>query len=194
VQRLHGSPGQRGVLRECDLHQVGLALAQRQQPHQVADGHGLLHESGEEAGGGHGDVDAPVVAEQPLVARVVDPGHDAADGELGLGEQRHDEVDLVVAGGGDDDVAALQAGLLQGGELTGVGVDPLGAFHRLGLDVGELPLDEHDLVLALHQLQRDGAADGPGSCDRDAHLTQPSWGGVPAAAVTSLTVPDTAAT
>ena len=177
-----------------DLHEVGLALTQRHQPHQVADGHRLLDQRGEQAWGGDRDVDAPVVVEQPLVARVVHPGDHPAHRELGLGQQRHHEVDLVVAGRGDDDVAVLQARLLQRGELAGVGVHPLGRLDGLGLDVAELALDEHHLVLALHQLDGDGAADRPGPRDRDAHRRHPSCGGAAAVAVTSLTVPDTAAT
>ena len=131
-----GAPASGVCAGQRDLHEVGLALPQRHQPHQVAHRDRLLDQRREQARGGDRDVDAPVVVEQPLVARVVHPGDDPAHRELGLGQQRHHEVDLVVAGGRDHDVAALQAGLLQRGELAGVGVHPLGGLDRLGLDVG----------------------------------------------------------
>ena len=71
-----------------------------------------------------GDVDAPQLVEHPLVLRVVHPGDDARHAELLLGEQRHDEVVLVVAGDGGDDVGLLDdAGRGQRVELAGVAVD-----------------------------------------------------------------------
>ena len=73
--------------------------------------HRFLDECGEHPRGGDGDVDAPRLVEQPLVLRVVDAGDHALDAELGLGEQREDEVGLVVAGGRDHDVVVLQLGL-----------------------------------------------------------------------------------
>ena len=52
----------------------------------------------EGARGGDGDVDAPDLVEQPLVLGMVDPGDRTRHAELGLGQQRHDQVGLVVAG------------------------------------------------------------------------------------------------
>ena len=66
-----------------------------------------------------------------------------------------------------------QAGLLQGGQLAGVGVHPLGLLDGLGLDLGELALDEHHLVPVLDQLLGDGAADGAGPGDGDPHRLSP---------------------
>ena len=80
-----------------------------EQPHQPADAHGLVDERRDEVRGRHRDVDAPRLVEHPLVLRVVDARDDPRDRELLLREQRHDEVVLVVAGRGDDDVAALEA-------------------------------------------------------------------------------------
>ena len=69
------------------------------------------------------DVDAPQLVEHPLVLRVVDPGDDARHAELLLGQQRHDEVVLVVAGDGGDDVGLLDARRGERVELAGVAVD-----------------------------------------------------------------------
>ena len=66
--------------------------------------------AGEQLRGRHGDVDAPGLVEQPVVLRVVDAGDDPGDGELLLGEQRDDEVVLVVAGHGDHDVGLVEVG------------------------------------------------------------------------------------
>ena len=57
----------------------------------------------------HRDVDAPHLVEHPLVLRVVDPGDDPRHAELLLGQQRDDEVVLVVAGDGGDDVGLVDA-------------------------------------------------------------------------------------
>ena len=54
--------------------------------------------------------------------------------ELGLGQQRGDQVGLVVAGRGDHHVALVELGLLERGQLAGVGEQPLGVGHPLGLD------------------------------------------------------------
>ena len=76
--------------------------------------------------------------------RAIDAGH----AELLLGEQRDDEVVLVVAGRGDDDVAALEPGCAQRGDLARVGDVPLDAVGSVcdALDDGRVLLDEQHLV------------------------------------------------
>jgi hypothetical protein len=159
----------RRTLRKGELDEVGLTLAQRHEPDEVADADGLLDQGAEQAWGRHGDVDAPHLVEHPLVLRVVDAGDDARHAVLGLGEQRDDEVDLVVAGGGDDDVARLQLRLVEGGDLAGVGEQPGGAGDAVGVDRARLLVDEQEVVAVLDQLEGDGPADGSGSGDGDAH-------------------------
>ena len=73
-----------------------------------------LHRSDQSHRCGHGDIDTPRLGEEPVVAGVVDPRDHPVDAEFGLGEKRHGEVGLVVAGGGDGDVADVYLGLLQG--------------------------------------------------------------------------------
>ena len=92
-------PVGRRVLGQGDLDQVGVAALELEQPDQRADRDRLLDQGGEQLGRRHRDVDAPALVEQPLVLRVVDPGHHPGHGELLLGQQRDDEVVLVVAGG-----------------------------------------------------------------------------------------------
>src|SRR6201994_645841 len=105
---------------------------------------------------------------------MVDPGHHPGYSVLGLGQQRNDQVDLVVAGGGDDRVAAVQRGLVQRADLAGVGQQPLRPGQAVGLDrLGRL-VDEQHLVPALQQLTGDGPADRAGSGDRDPHQRPPS--------------------
>ena len=56
---------------------------------------------------------------------MVDTGDDARHAELGLGEERDDEVDLVVAGGGHHDLALGEVSLLEGRQLTRVRLEHL---------------------------------------------------------------------
>ena len=93
-------------------------------------------------------------------------------------EQRDDEVVLVVAGCRDDDVAALEPGLLQRRDLARVADVQLDAVDRreLGGDV-RVALDEQDVVAVLDERVRDEAPDIPGTRYRDAHqwLAASSW-------------------
>ena len=101
---------------------------------------------------------------------MVDPGHDAGHGELLLGQQRDDEVVLVVAGGRHDDVDRGQAGRVERGDLAGVGGHPgdvEGGAQPLD-QLGVLLEDEH-LVAVGVQVRGDGGADAPGAGDGDLH-------------------------
>src|SRR3712207_8704544 len=63
--------------------------------------------------------------------------------EFGLGQQRDHQVDLVVAGRGDHHVGVLQSGLLQRGQLAGIGEDPFGVL--------DLRSEEHTSELQSRQ-------------------------------------------
>ena len=102
-------PEERGVLAERDLDQTGPTALEGQQPDEGADRDGLLHERGEQVRSRHRHVDTPRLVEQPLVLGVVDPGEHPGDAELLLGQQRDDEVVLVVAGDRDEHVGRLRA-------------------------------------------------------------------------------------
>ena len=67
------------------------------------------------------------------------------------------------------DVGLLEPGLLEGGELAGVGEQPRRLGHAGGLDVVGVLVDEQHLVAVAEQLTGDGAADASGSGDDDAH-------------------------
>jgi hypothetical protein len=86
----------------------------------MADVDGPLHRGGHRNRGGHGDVDAPRIREQPFVAEVVDAGNHPADPEFGLRQQRHRDVRVVVTGRRDDDIADLQLGLFKRRQLASV--------------------------------------------------------------------------
>ena len=79
------------VVGQRHLDQIRLALTERHQPDEVADADGLFDEGGQDPRCGHRRIHAPVLAEQPLVARVVDAGDDAVHRELRLGEKGDDE-------------------------------------------------------------------------------------------------------
>lgn len=179
--------GQGRLRRQRQLDQVGVTLAEPQQPDQVADADGLLDQGRHEAGRGDGDVDAPGLVEEPLVLRVVDPGDDARNPVLRLGEQRHHQVDLVVPGRRDHHVAALERGLVQRGDLAGVGEQPLGARHPLHRDRARRLVDQQDLVAVLQQLTGDGPAHGPRPRNGDPHRCPSSSGPSANAASTSAT-------
>ena len=162
-----------------------MTLAEGQQADEVTDGHGLLDHRGQQPWRRHGDVDAPRLVEQPLVLGVVDPGHHPIDAELGLGQQRDDQVDLVVAGRGDHHVAALDVRLHQCVELAGVRQQPLRARHAVDLHGPWLPLDEQHLVTVAEELAGDGAPDVAGPGDRHPHQSLPGLGPLAQTAVTS---------
>ena len=130
------APGARRTVGQGDLDQVRLALAEGEEPHDVADLDRLLDERGEHPRGRDGDVHAPCLGEQPLVGRVVDAGDDSPHRELGLGQQRHHEVDLVVAGRADDDVVLLELGVLEVRHLAGIGEQPLGVRDAIAATLG----------------------------------------------------------
>ena len=100
---------------------------------------------------------------------VVDPADRARHGELGLGEQRDHEVGLVVAGRRDDDVARLELGLLERGQLARVGEQPLRLGHGVGADRRGGLVDQQDGVPVVDELLGDRTADGACSGDHDAH-------------------------
>src|SRR5690606_32504715 len=106
---------------------------------------------------------------------------------------RHHDVDLVVPGRGDHHVALLDPGLLQRGHLTRVAEHPVRLLDRLRFELTRLPLDEHDLVPAVDELRGDGPAHRARARDRDPHQLSSS-GARAATLVTSVTVPDFAAT
>ena len=161
--------GQRRVVGHGQLDQAGLALPEGHQPDQVADADGLLDEGRQQPRRGHGHVDAPRLVVQPFVARVVDAGDDPGHAVLGLGEQRDHQVDLVVAGGGDDHVAPVERRVVQRADLAGIGEQPFGARHAVHLDRARLLIDEQHLVAVLEQLAGDGPAHRARSGDGDAH-------------------------
>ena len=125
----------------------------------------------------HRHVHAPHLVEHPLVLRVVHSGDDPGYGELLLGEEGDDEVVLVVAGDGGDDVGAVDLGPGELAHLAGVGREPLHAgrvARRLLLpDAVRIDLDDGDLVAGLGELAGDERADVAASGDDDSHQCDP---------------------
>src|SRR5207253_7862192 len=82
----------------------------------------------------------------------------------------YDEVVLVVAGGGDHDVAGVEADALQLEWLAGVGVDPrAGHLARVPTDHVGVLLQDDDLVAVLDEVGGDVLADFAGTGDGDLH-------------------------
>ncbi|SKV61711.1 Uncharacterised protein [Mycobacteroides abscessus subsp. massiliense] len=123
-------------------------------------------------GAGRGDchIDAPVRAEQRLIADVIDAGHDPGHTELGLGQQAHDQICLVVTGGGDNHVTGLDPCFFESLQLAGIGVEPVGPGHRVRIEVAALAFDQQDLVAVVEQLAGNGTADLAGAGNSDSHL------------------------
>ena len=108
-----GLADRRGALGQRHLDDGHASALQADQADEVAHRHGLLDHRGEDVGRRHGGVHAPLLVEEPFVLRVVHAGQHARHGELLLGQQRRDEVVLVVAGGGHDDLGLGQLSLLE---------------------------------------------------------------------------------
>lgn len=161
--------GERRLRRQRQLDQVRVAVAEAEQPDEVADAHRLLDQGRHEARRRDGDVHAPGLGEQPLVLRVVHAGDDPRHAVLGLGEQRDDQVHLVVAGRRDHHVAALERRLVKGGDLTRVGEQPLRLRHPLHRDGRGGLVDQQDLVPVLQELARDGTAHRARARNSDTH-------------------------
>src|SRR6185437_9088619 len=137
--------------------------------------------------GGHRDVHPPGLVEQPLVVGVVDPRDHPRHPVLGLGQQRYDQVHLVVPGRADDHVAPLQAGLVQRGDLGGVGEQPLGPRQAVHLDGPRVLVYEQYLVPVVEQFTRDGTANRASACDGDPHHCAPFCCGLRSCALFSCT-------
>jgi len=152
----------------------GAFLPGRKQADELAHTHRFLDECGDEVRCGDGEVDAPVLVEEPLVLGVIDPRDHTGDGELGLGEERDDEVVFVVAGGSDHDIAALETGLGERGHLAGVGDAPFDALARdRALPNVRLLLDEEHVVPVLAEVVGDVDPDCTRSGDAYAHVSAP---------------------
>src|SRR5579875_3614492 len=94
-----------------------------------------------------------------MVLWVVDPCDHPWDGELLLGEERHDQVVLVVPRGRDHDICRRQAGQVERRHLAGVPHYPLEAQARApGRHVG-VDLDHQDVVASLLQVEGEVRAD-----------------------------------
>ena len=142
VHLVDAAADERRVSGQRQLDHRRLALLELEQAHEVTDADGLLDERRHEPRRRDGDVDAPAVVEHPLVLRVVDACDGARHAELGLGEQRDDEIDLVVTGRADDDVGCLELGLVQRRDLARVGEQPGGLRNRLHAGLASVLVDE----------------------------------------------------
>src|ERR1017187_4437818 len=104
---------------------------------------------------------------------MIHPRHDARHPVLGLGEQRHHQVRLVVAGGSDHHLAPLQRRIVQRADLAGIGQQPFRPGDAVHLDRLRRMVDQQHLVPVLKQLARNGPADSPGSRYRYPHQCSP---------------------
>ena len=107
----------------------------------------------------------------------VHAGEHPGNAELLLGEQRRDEVVLVVPGRGDDHVRGVELGLLQHpgfARVTDHVVDLRGPLLGDLEDRGVL-LDQCDGMATLGEVRRQVPADRARAADHDPHLSAPRW-------------------
>ena len=143
------------------------------QPHQRDQGLGgdlLLDDREDDVGAADRGVD-PEQAEDPVVLRIVDPGHGAGHIESPLGHLADDQVRRVLPRHGDDDVGAVRAGFGQDGGLVGHALvdDGVAQVTRDLGDLGGILLDDQDLVALRDQLARQVEADLPATRHDDVH-------------------------
>src|SRR4051812_4154051 len=174
----HLAPRGRRVVAHLELDDLELLLLQGEQVHQAVARHLVLDEPQDQVGRADRRLDAEQL-EVLEVPRVVDPGDDAVDEVLLLGDLADEQVVLVVAGHRDHQVGALDARALQDPQLRAVAV-----LHRvleLLLD-DEVPpavgLDERDLLALLDELAGEVPADLAASDDQDVHQRRRRFGGI----------------
>ena len=165
------------VLGEGDLDQVGLALAEGEQPDEVADGDRLLDQRRHDPRGGDGDVDAPGLVEQPLVAGWLTRATMRGTANSVLASSETTRLALSSPVAAIDDVAASPAAPPPARTSSQASASSHSALgHALGLDGRGVLVDEQDLVAVARCSSRgDGAADGAGPGDGDAHQCSPPW-------------------
>ena len=117
VERL---AGQRAVVRRRDRRERDFAVAQVEQADEVGERRLFFDEAGDDLRRVDGHVHAPAAVVQPAVARVAHRADDPLHLELVLGQEAADEVVLVVPGGRDEDVGAVDAGVEQDRRLVDV--------------------------------------------------------------------------
>ena len=162
----------RALGADLDLDDLEVLLAQLQQVHQVVLGHLVLDQGHDPQGGADRRRHAQQV-EVDLVARVVDPGDHLLHAVALARELGDDEVVLVVAGHGHDDVGGpCHARQLQHVELGAVAVDdPVAELPLQHVRASGVLLHDHHLAIALHQGARHVGADLPASHDDGEHQT-----------------------
>src|SRR4051812_4366206 len=159
------------AVAHLDLDDLKLLGRQVEQVHEPVGRHLVLDEAQDQVGGRDRGLDAQQL--EPLqVARVVDAGDDALAEVLLARDLADQQVVLVVAGDGDDQVGALDPGALEDPQLGGVAV--LDRVLELLLDrqvATTVVLDQRDLVALADQLAGEVPADLAASGDDDVHQT-----------------------
>src|SRR4051794_9937644 len=116
--------GRRRAGRKGHLDESRSTSLEAEQPHETADRHRLLDQRSQEVRRRDRYVDAPHLVEHPLVLPVVDASDDTGHGQLLLGEQRDDEVVLVVTRDRGHDIGLVDVGPRELRDLTAVGDQP----------------------------------------------------------------------
>ena len=109
-------------------------------------------------GGGNGHVDAPRLVEEPVVLRMVDPGYHPGHREFLLGQQRDDQVVLVISCCRHDHIRTGQTGGVEGRHLAGVPHHPLHTEGGTPGGDGGVYLDEQDFMASFVQVSSEIAA------------------------------------
>ena len=155
--------------RHLELDDLEPLLGQVEQVHEAVLRHLVLDQAQDQVGGGDRRLDAEQL-EVLEVARVVAARHHARHAVLLARHLRDQDVVLVVAGHGDDEVGALDAGALEHPQLRAVAVH--GAVLELLLHdrvAVRVRLDHGHLVPLVDQLAGEVPADLPGSDDHHVH-------------------------
>src|SRR3954454_11075314 len=163
----------RRAVAHLDLDDLELLALEVEQVHEAVLRYLVLDQPQDEVGGRYRGLDAEEL-EVLEVPRVVDAGDDARDEVLLLRHLADEDVVLVVARDGDDEVGALDPRALEHPELGRVAV--LDRVLELLLD-GQVALaralDEGDLVLLGDELAGEVPADLAGAGDDHVHAVTP---------------------
>ena len=159
------------------MHRHGSSI-EREQAHRDTHRHSLFDERRHDTRGRDGHIHTPRLIKEPLVLRVVQAGDDARNRKLRFGQQRDDQVRLVVPRGGNHHVGLGHASVAQGVGRARICEHPVSVSDRGNTQLFGHVVDQGNVVTVSEELQGNAAPDRTGSSNDDLHAHSSVLGGL----------------